>query len=129
MHISLRYACLICHKNSRRKRGSNQSTDSIKTNPKLQEIKLKAALQQASEHVSLAKPQNLDVSDTIDMDNNVLQRSRSLARLEAQKEFLKATSLAAETTFETEDSINNLHEAFSKFQTMYPKYKPSEKID
>ncbi|KAK1440722.1 hypothetical protein QVD17_06553 [Tagetes erecta] len=129
MHISLRYACLICRKNSRTKHGSNQSTDATKTNPKLQEIKLKHALQQASEYGSLAKPQTIDVSDTIDIETNTLQRSRSLARLEAQKEFLKATSLAADTTFETQDSIIDLNEAFHKFLTMYPKYKSSEKID
>ncbi|KAM0068140.1 putative molybdenum cofactor sulfurtransferase [Helianthus debilis subsp. tardiflorus] len=130
MRISLRYACLICHKKSRRKHGPNPSTDEIKTNPKLQEIKLKTALQQASEYGSLGKPQNMDVSDTIDMeDNGTVQRSRSLARLEAQKEFLKATSLAADTTFETEDSIDDLDQAFGKFLTMYPKYKSSEKID
>ncbi|XP_023729042.1 uncharacterized protein LOC111876701 [Lactuca sativa] len=135
MHISLPSLCLNCYKKSRRKdqSKSNHSTHAIKRNPsevrKLQENKLKAALQQASDHGSLVKPQNMDVSESIDMENKNLGRSRSLARLEAQKEFLKATSLAADTTFETEDSITDLHEAFLKFLTMYPKYKSSEKID
>ncbi|KAI3678461.1 hypothetical protein L6452_37755 [Arctium lappa] len=71
----------------------------------------------------------MDVSESIDMEDKSLERSRSLARLQAQKDFLKATSLVADTTFETQYSITNLDEAFSKFLTMYPKYKSSKKID
>ncbi|XP_076954386.1 uncharacterized protein LOC143628785 [Bidens hawaiensis] len=127
MRITLRYACLICRKKTKRKQGSNESTDETKTNPKLQELKLKAALQQASEFGSLAEPQNIDMENN--GENNGLQRSRSLARLEAQKEFLKATSLFADMIFKTEDSIDDLDHAFRKFLTMYPNYKSSEKID
>ncbi|GJS38750.1 pyridoxal phosphate-dependent transferase, partial [Tanacetum coccineum] len=72
---------------------------------------------------------NMDVSETFDIEDNFLQRSRSLARLQAHKEFLKATSVAADTTFKTEDPINDLHEAFLKFITMYPNYTSSEMID
>ncbi|KAI3799047.1 hypothetical protein L1987_34335 [Smallanthus sonchifolius] len=133
MHISFRYVCLLCHKKTRSKHGSSRSTEEIKRNSsevkKSQEIKIKAALQLASEYGSLVEPQKIDVSDTNDVENTGLERSRSLARLEAQKEFLKATSLAADTTFESEDSIHDLNEAFSKFLTMYPTYKSSEKID
>ncbi|XP_076914141.1 uncharacterized protein LOC143573045 [Bidens hawaiensis] len=133
MHISLRYACLICHKKPRTKHESNPSTQEIKRNPsqvrKSHEINIQAALKQASEYGSLVEPQSMILSDTTDIENTGLQRSRSLARLEAQKEFLKATSLAGNTTFETEDSIHDLDEAFSKFLTMYPKYKTTEKID
>nr|GEW64756.1 pyridoxal phosphate-dependent transferase [Tanacetum cinerariifolium] len=69
---------------------------------------------------------NMEVSETIDMKDDCLQRSRSLARLQARKEFLKATSVAADTTFETEDPIT---EDFLKFITMYPNYTSSEMID
>ncbi|XP_076959850.1 uncharacterized protein LOC143636052 [Bidens hawaiensis] len=133
MHISLRYACLICHKKPKTKHGPNPSTQEIKRNPsqvrKSHEINIQAALKQASEYGSLVDPQMTNLSDTTDIENTGLQRSRSLARLEAQKEFLKATSLAGNTTFETEDSIHDLNEALSKFLTMYPKYKTTEKID
>ncbi|MFS8010989.1 putative molybdenum cofactor sulfurtransferase [Helianthus anomalus] len=133
MHISLRGVCLICNKKNRTKHGSSRSTEEIKTNAsqvrKSHEIKIKAAIQQASEYGSLVDPQSMDVSDTTDIESTGLERSRSLARLEAQKEFLIATSLAANTTFETADSIHDLDEAFSKFLTMYPKYKSTEKID
>ncbi|GKD05169.1 hypothetical protein Tco_1180143 [Tanacetum coccineum] len=117
MHISFRRACLICIKKTRRKEGPRPSKE-VK---KAQENKLQAALKQASE--------NMDVSETIDMGDNSLQRSRSLTRLQAQKEFLKATSLAADTTFETADSITDLHEAFLKSITMYPNYTSSAMID
>nr|XP_043634129.1 uncharacterized protein LOC122605286 isoform X2 [Erigeron canadensis] len=136
MHISLHYACLlICSKKARKKHGSKQSIDDqAKRNSlddkKLHENKLKAALQQASEYGSLVKHQIIDVSEDINVEHKgTLERSRSLARLEAQKEFLKATSLAADTVFETEDSITDFNEAFAKFLTMYPKYKSSERID
>ncbi|XP_071735143.1 uncharacterized protein [Rutidosis leptorrhynchoides] len=133
MHISLRCALLMFDKKIRRKHESNRSKTVIKSDPseakKLQETKLKAALQQASEYGSLVKPQSTDLSEVIDIEHTGFERSRSLARLQAQKEFLKATSLAADTTYETEDSITDLNEAFLKFITMYPNYKLSEKID
>jgi selenocysteine lyase/cysteine desulfurase len=92
---------------------------------KLHETKLREALEEASEVGSLPKPEDPDP----DAEDPSVGRSRSLSRLQAQKDFLRQTALAAEHVFPSLDSIPTLEEAYEKFITMYPSYTSSNEVD
>ncbi|RAL40505.1 hypothetical protein DM860_006575 [Cuscuta australis] len=108
-----------------RKGGRGEESGATRPTPssiliRLQELKLGEALEDASEKGSL---------ETKDDEDEVgLGSSMSLARLNAQKEFLKATALAADRAFHTQESIPDYQESFLKFLIMYPKFQSSEKI-
>lgn len=146
MHLSLwkpisRCASLIIDSKSRRRDGSGSGSGtgsgsgsaaeegkSKHTIPRhLQENKLIEALEEASEDGTVGKSKDIDLESL--KENGNLVRSRSLARLQAQEEFLRATALFANQSFSSQDSIPEFTDAFNKFLTVYPKYQSSEKID
>ncbi|KAJ4804421.1 Molybdenum cofactor sulfurase [Rhynchospora pubera] len=97
---------------------------------RVQEAQLCEALEEASEDGCLSKSQAMDPDPDQDPAMGpTISRSRSLARLQAQKDFLQSTALLADRVFLTPGSIPGMEEAFEKFLTVYPKYHSSDQID
>eukprot|EP01018_Ginkgo_biloba_P001366 Gb_04232 [translate_table: standard] len=140
MHLSLwnpisLCAALIMDKKSKR-RGNSSSVIEPAKMPSLlrhiQEARLREALEEASEDGSLLKSQDIhqDEQDpSLQARDGLFQRSRSLARLNAQRDFLRATAQAAERIYNADNSIPELDEVYAKFKKMYPKFENSHKVD
>jgi selenocysteine lyase/cysteine desulfurase len=96
----------------------------------VQETQLCEALEEASEDGSLAKYQAIDTDPGQDPATGpTVSRSRSLARLQAQKDFLRSIVLLADQIYYTPGSVPGMEEALEKFLTVYPKYHLSDQID
>ena len=90
------------------------------------ENRLREAQDQASEDGSLSKTREMDVDLP---PRSSIARSRSMARLEAQRDFLRATAAAADRVFDSLDSIPDQEEALAKFLAVYEKFQSTHAID
>lgn len=128
-------AALLFSKSKRKGRSSGGASDIPSALKELQEMKLREALEEASEDGFLAKSQTFLAEDEDELSSVPMEEkdrilhSRTLVRLKAQRDFLAATAQAAERFFDSEESILVLDEAYAKFKKMYPKFESTEKVD
>lgn len=127
-------AALLFSKSKRKGRSSGGASDNP-SSKEFQEMKLREALEEASEDGFLSKSQTFlaegeEESSSVPMGaKNGILHSRTLVRLKAQRDFLAATAQAAERFFDSEESILVLDEAYAKFKKMYPKFESTEQVD
>jgi hypothetical protein len=133
MHVSLwkplsHCAAVLLAKNNRRRgggrgdHGSNGHCD----DPSSFLRQLRDALDAASEDGSLCPPPDNAGADA----DAAVSRSRSLARLRAQRDFLRATALAAAAgPFRSLSDLPLLPHAIATFLAMYPDYASTSDVD
>ncbi|KAI4330629.1 hypothetical protein MLD38_028901 [Melastoma candidum] len=123
-------AALFFEKRSKSRDGSRNSSpfESKGIFSRIREKRLQEAIQEASDDGLLYKSLEIEYKSG-SADDNSVERSRTLARLECQGLFLRATAQAAECVYESVDAIPDIEEAISKFLDMYPTFQSSQKID
>ncbi|GLJ25950.1 hypothetical protein SUGI_0497440 [Cryptomeria japonica] len=140
MHLTIWKSVALCTAllfNKGKKKGRSQGGTSNKpaSLKEKQEMKLRQALEEASEDGFLSKSQALLADDEEEVaavtpgTKSGILHSRTLVRLKAQRDFLTATAQAAERFFDSEESILGLDEAYAKFKKMYPKFDSTEEVD
>lgn len=136
MHLSLwkplsHCAAVLLAKNHRRRGGGGgghggHGSNGHRDDPSSFLRQLRDALDAASEDGSLCPPPDAAGADA----DAAVSRSRSLARLRAQRDFLRATALAAASgPFRSISDLPLLAHAIATFLAMYPDYASTADVD